>query len=107
MEGILAVGGFWIFMIALVLKKPLSTLIEKSKLSPDALELTDRVQRLEALVSKMSMEQNQMHSEIAGLREEAEFSMKLIAGAKAETENGGAKAVGAGRVPAAASKSSI
>lgn len=55
MEGTLAILGFWLFMIALVMKKPLMTLIEKSKDSGASNnQVVQRLQQLELLSQTMA-----------------------------------------------------
>ncbi|CAN5235445.1 hypothetical protein BH10CYA1_BH10CYA1_08460 [soil metagenome] len=55
MEGSLAVVGFWLFMIALVMKKPLMTFIEKSKEGGASNGLiVQRLQQLELLSQTMA-----------------------------------------------------
>lgn len=55
MEGSLAVLGFWLFMIALVMKKPLMTFIEKSKdTGASNGQIVQRLQQLELLSQTMA-----------------------------------------------------
>ncbi len=55
MEGSLALIGFWLFMIALVMKKPLMTFIEKSKdTSASNGQIVQRLQQLELLSQTMA-----------------------------------------------------
>jgi uncharacterized protein YndB with AHSA1/START domain len=55
MEGGLAICGFWLFMIALVMKKPLMSFIEKSKAGGvNNAQLMQRLQQLESLSQTMA-----------------------------------------------------
>ncbi len=59
MDGTIAIIGFWIFVIAIVMRKPLITYLERGK-KPVEIEsrgsdaLTERVQQLEGIVSKLT-----------------------------------------------------
>lgn len=80
MEGTIAVLGFWIFVIAMVLKKPLMVYLEQrgkpsgqpGKLeSPELNLLTERVSQLEGMISTLS---NQMHE----MKESTEYSQRML-----------------------------
>ncbi|MBX9720397.1 MAG: SRPBCC family protein [Candidatus Obscuribacterales bacterium] len=73
MEGIIAVGGFWLCMIIIAVKKPLMAYIEKTKMQPfkETEVLAERVQQLERLVSTMN-------TQLLETRETNEFTQKLL-----------------------------
>ena len=73
MEGILAVGGFWLCMIAMVLKKPFMAYIEKSKEQKTQSDnlLDARVQQLEQAVATLG-------GNMSELRETTEFAQKMM-----------------------------
>lgn len=74
--GILGVLGFWIFVIALVLKKPLMVYLEKNKDAassggPGIDAVTERVQQLEGIVSQLT-------TQVGELKDNAEYSQRLL-----------------------------
>jgi uncharacterized protein YndB with AHSA1/START domain len=73
MEGVLAILGFWIFMIAIVVKKPLMAYLEKSKEASKDLNspLADRVNQLESAVVTMG-------KDIQEVKDTSEFAHKLL-----------------------------
>ena len=76
MEGILAVIGFWTFVIALVMKKPLMAYLERSKPGTDAPPpavntLTERVNALEGLVTTLT-------NQVVELKDNAEYSQRML-----------------------------
>lgn len=74
MEGILAVGGFWLFLIAIVMKKPLMAYIENRKgKGESAIEanLLDRVSALEGSMVTMG-------KDIQEMKDTSEFAHKLM-----------------------------
>ncbi|MBA3858178.1 MAG: hypothetical protein C0507_14835 [Cyanobacteria bacterium PR.3.49] len=74
MEGILAVGGFWLFLIALVMKKPLITYLEnkKSKGVQEAdSKLMERVHALEGSMVTVG-------KDIQEMKDTSEFAHKLM-----------------------------
>jgi uncharacterized protein YndB with AHSA1/START domain len=73
MEGILAVGGFWLCMIAIVLKKPFMAYIEKVKVQKSETEnlMEARVQQLEQAVSTLG-------GNFTELKETTEFAQKMM-----------------------------
>jgi uncharacterized protein YndB with AHSA1/START domain len=72
-EGILAVVGFWVCMIAIVMKKPFMAYIEQSKVQQtDASRLMDaRVRELEGAVASLG-------TNMSELKESTEFAHKMI-----------------------------
>ena len=73
MEGILAVVGFWVCMIAIVMKKPFMAYIEQSKIKQtDASRLMDaRVRELEGAVTSLGLNMTE-------LKDSTEFAHKMI-----------------------------
>ncbi|HEY9760626.1 MAG TPA: SRPBCC family protein [Oculatellaceae cyanobacterium] len=73
MEGILFVGGFWICMIAIVLKKPFMAYIEKAKVAKSSTEnlMEARIQQLEHAVSTLG-------GNFTELKETTEFAQKMM-----------------------------
>ncbi|HEY9679037.1 MAG TPA: SRPBCC domain-containing protein [Drouetiella sp.] len=53
MEGSLAILGFWLFMIVLILKKPIAMWIEKSKPAPDK-QTESKLQNFEVILHAMA-----------------------------------------------------
>lgn len=74
MEGILAVGGFWLFLIALVMKKPIMTYLENKK--SRGVEETDSrmMERVNALEGSMVT----MGKDIQEMKDTSEFAHKLM-----------------------------
>jgi uncharacterized protein YndB with AHSA1/START domain len=72
-EGILAVVGFWVCMIAIVMKKPFMAYIEQTKVQQtDATRLMDaRVRELEGAVTSLGINMSE-------LKESTEFAHKMI-----------------------------
>ncbi len=63
MEGSLAVIGFWLFVIALVMKKPLMTFIEKSKdAGATNSQVLQRLQQLESLSQSMARDLSEIRA---------------------------------------------
>jgi uncharacterized protein YndB with AHSA1/START domain/uncharacterized protein YqcC (DUF446 family) len=73
MEGILAVGGFWLCIILAVMKKPIMAYIEKAKLqrNQDMSNVLARVEQLEQQVTTLG-------GNFSELKETAEFAQKLL-----------------------------
>jgi uncharacterized protein YndB with AHSA1/START domain len=73
MEGVLAILGFWLCMIAIVMKKPFMAYIEQMKVQQnDATRLMDaRVRELEGAVSSLG-------TNMSELKESTEFAHKMI-----------------------------
>ena len=72
--GIVAVGGFWAFGIAMALKKPLTRLIERRKTKDeDVKRLNEKIEHLESMLSTV-------HQEMLEMKESNEFSQKLLTG---------------------------
>jgi uncharacterized protein YndB with AHSA1/START domain/peptidoglycan hydrolase CwlO-like protein len=73
MEGLIAIFGFWAFLIALVMRKTITTYLEKSKSegSAELTTLTQRVGQLESLVSTLN-------NQLTELNTNAEFTQKLL-----------------------------
>ena len=74
MEGILAVAGFWIVMLAIVMKKPLMTYLEAKKakgLSDADANILERVQNLEGSIVTMG-------KDIQEMKDTSEFAHKLM-----------------------------
>src|SRR5690242_7850179 len=74
MEGFIAVLGFWVFMIALVVKKPIAQYIElkRSKGTDNETKaLSERVQQLESAVVTMV-------KDIQEVKDTSEFAHKLL-----------------------------
>lgn len=74
MEGILAVAGFWIVMLALVMKKPLMTYLENKKakgVSDADANILVRVQNLEGSMVTMG-------KDIQEMKDTSEFAHKLM-----------------------------
>lgn len=79
MEGILAVGGFWAVLLAIVLKRPINDLVQAfitHRLQPaDKLEieqLKTKIAELENQVSGMTMQMIEM-------KDSHDFALKLLA----------------------------
>jgi hypothetical protein len=72
-EGILAVVGFWVCMIAIVMKKPFMAYIEQTKVQQtDASRLMDaRVRELEGAVTSLGLNMTE-------LKDSTEFAHKMI-----------------------------
>lgn len=63
MEGSLAIIGFWLFMIALVMKKPLMTFIERSKeVSTTNQQVLQRLQQLETVSQSMARDLSEIRT---------------------------------------------
>ncbi|MFN8549894.1 MAG: SRPBCC family protein [Candidatus Obscuribacterales bacterium] len=62
MEGSLAIIGFWLFMIALVMKKPLMTFIEKSKEVSTNQQVLQRLQQLETVSQSMAKDLSEIRT---------------------------------------------
>jgi uncharacterized protein YndB with AHSA1/START domain len=73
MDGILAVGGFWLCMILLVMKKPMMTYIEKHKTQTvkEIEALREQVRHLESTVIAMG-------KELSDVRETSDFTHHLL-----------------------------
>ncbi len=73
LTGILAIGGFWLFLFLVVLKGPVTNYLDKLKPadSPDVKALTDRINQLESIVASMSKDMLEM-------KETTEFAHKLL-----------------------------
>src|SRR5689334_15939323 len=71
MEGVLAVLGFWLFWIAVVLKKPLMAYIERTKVVTQDSALTERVQHLEGSIVTMG-------KDLQEVKDTSEFAHKLL-----------------------------
>ncbi|HEY9682260.1 MAG TPA: SRPBCC family protein [Oculatellaceae cyanobacterium] len=73
MEGILFVGGFWVCMIAIVLKKPFMAYIDKAKVAKGGTEnlMEARIQQLEHAVSTLG-------GNFTELKETTEFAQKMM-----------------------------
>jgi uncharacterized protein YndB with AHSA1/START domain/predicted nucleic acid-binding Zn-ribbon protein len=72
MEGIIAVLGFWIFLLAIIAKKPLMTYLEQSKeANKDLTALTQRVQQLEGSVVTIG-------TDIQEVKDTSEFAHRLL-----------------------------
>lgn len=75
MEGMIAIIGFWVFVIALVMKKPLMAYLDKDKsrtqLSQEVNELSQRVQQLESLLSTSA-------NQFLELKESTENTQRLL-----------------------------
>ncbi len=74
MEGILAVAGFWIVMLAIVMKKPLMTYLENKKakgVSDADANIIERVQNLEGSMVTMG-------KDIQEMKDTSEFAHKLM-----------------------------
>jgi uncharacterized protein YndB with AHSA1/START domain len=74
MEGILAVAGFWIVMLAIVMKKPLMTYLETKKakgVSDADANILSRVQNLEGSLVTMG-------KDIQEMKDTSEFAHKLM-----------------------------
>jgi uncharacterized protein YndB with AHSA1/START domain/cell division protein FtsB len=72
MEGIIAVLGFWIFLLAIIAKKPLMAYIEQSKVAnKDVAALTQRVQQLENSVVTIG-------TDIQEVKDTSEFAHRLL-----------------------------
>lgn len=79
MVDILAVGGFWLIILAVILRKPVMALIEKSKVqNAEVVALNDRVQKLETMLSTITGESNRISKEMSDLKDAADFSYKLL-----------------------------
>ncbi|MBX9573473.1 MAG: SRPBCC family protein [Candidatus Obscuribacterales bacterium] len=78
-EGILAIGGFWLVILVLVLKKPISTLLEQSKVrQAEIAALNDRIQKMEGLLASVTEDCNRVNHELGELKQTADFSHKLL-----------------------------
>jgi uncharacterized protein YndB with AHSA1/START domain len=74
MEGILAIVGFWVCMIALALKKPMTAFIELKRTKAaegEGSKLAERVQQLESAVVTMG-------KDIQEVKDTSEFAHKLL-----------------------------
>ena len=72
MEGLVAVLGFWIFMIAMVGRKPFIAYIERCKIqNADVVALNNRVQQLETMLSNVNREMLES-------KETTDFTHKLV-----------------------------
>lgn len=82
LTGILAIGGFWLFLILLVLKGPVTRYLDKQKPteSADVKALTERINQLEAIVASMS-------KDMLELKDTTEFAHKLLTDSSREVSN--------------------
>jgi len=86
LEGSLAVIGFWLFMIALVMKKPLMTFIEKSKdVGTSNAQILQRLQQLEILSQTMSKDLSEIRQLLQAQTTDGEL-LKLKEGMQDESE---------------------
>ena len=62
MVDVLAVGGFWLFMVAIIFRKPLIGYIERSKMpqNQDVKLLEARVQQLESVVADLGVNMTEL-----------------------------------------------
>jgi uncharacterized protein YndB with AHSA1/START domain len=74
MEGILAVGGFWLFWIAIVMKKPLMAYIENKKGKGESAIDANMLERVSALEGSMVT----MGKDIQEMKDTSEFAHKLM-----------------------------
>lgn len=82
LTGILAIGGFWLVILAAILKGPITKLLE-NKIPQDSAEvkaLNERITHLEAMVASMS-------KEMLELKDTTEFSQKLLTDSSREVSN--------------------
>ncbi len=78
-EGILAIGGFWLIILVLVLKKPISSLIERSKVQDaEVAALGERIKNLEGMLAAVTEDCNRVNLELGELKQSADFSHKLL-----------------------------
>jgi uncharacterized protein YndB with AHSA1/START domain/flagellar motility protein MotE (MotC chaperone) len=86
MEGGLAICGFWIFMIALVMKKPLMAFIEKSKQGGASnAQVLQRLQQLESLSQTMAKDLAEIRQLLQAQSTDNEL-LKLKEGMDEETD---------------------
>ena len=72
MDGIIAILGFWVFWIAVLLRKPLMAYIEQSKVvNKDVHTLSDRVAQLENSIVTMG-------KDVQEVKDTSEFAHKLM-----------------------------
>jgi BMFP domain-containing protein YqiC len=72
MEGFIAVAGFWTFMLAIVLRRPLSEVISKSRVN------NEEVTMLKAQVQQLQNSLDAVNREMFELKETNEFTQKLL-----------------------------
>jgi uncharacterized protein YndB with AHSA1/START domain len=78
-EGILAILGFWIVIILLIVRRPVSKLIERVGVTnTDVVRLDERCQKLESTLSTLSGEFIRISNEVEELRHSSDFSHKLL-----------------------------
>jgi uncharacterized protein YndB with AHSA1/START domain len=78
-EGVIAILGFWLCMIILVLRKPVIKMLEAKKVEgADTAKFEERCQKLEQTVSDVSGELIRVARELDEIRNSSEFSYKLL-----------------------------
>lgn len=79
MDGIVAILGFWLCILTLIVRKPIMKIIEQKQMTGgDATKLEERCQKLEACVSDVSGELIRVAKELDEIRSSSDFSYKLL-----------------------------
>ena len=77
--GILAVGGFWLVILVIILKKPITTLVEQSKVrQAEIAALNERIQKMEGLLASVTEDCNRVNIELGELKQTSDFSHRLL-----------------------------
>jgi hypothetical protein len=72
MEGFIAVVGFWTFMLAIVLRKPITEVMMRSRVNNQEVTL------LKAQIEQMQNALDSMNREVLELKETSDFQQKLL-----------------------------
>jgi len=79
MDGTIAILGFWLCILTIIVRKPIMKMIEQKQLtSGDVTKMEERCQKLEKCVSDVSAELIRVAKELDEIRNSSDFSYKLL-----------------------------
>jgi hypothetical protein len=78
MTGFIAVFGWWLFLIVLILRKPITQLISTFTEKRLSVSNSEYVRRLEARIALLEEHVSMMGKEISEVKESSDFANKLL-----------------------------
>ncbi len=79
MEGIIAVGGFWAVILALVLKRPINDLVQAFVTHRMQPAKTHEIEELKSKVAELENQISGMTMQMIEMRDSHDFAFKLLA----------------------------